>query len=247
MYPAVPFSPPTQLAQPINEMATEIHVEDASDRVFPPGPCLATLGIDENGEVILYGAKVGNTLVDVQRGVRGEAKGWHAGTTIARYFSDIDQEAIQENIRRLHDDTTGHVEDDEIHATRTSVSAIDKSLKNHKKKADDMKRRLNDLTEEVEGLGGDCHPFTELDDIQICCGIFNNAGAGWQAYTFPRAFDGMPAVTIQLVTVEGIVMVNNVTRTGFQYQVRIATSGASQTSGNAVQIAYQAIYDGGVD
>ncbi|MCL2587998.1 MAG: hypothetical protein FWD84_01170 [Oscillospiraceae bacterium] len=63
--------------------------------------------------------------------------------------------------------------------------------------------------------------FTELDDIQICCGTFTNTGSGWQSFAFPREFDGTPAVNAHLVAVEGNVMVTNITRTGFQYQVRL--------------------------
>ena len=65
------------------------------------------------------------------------------------------------------------------------------------------------------------HLFSELDDIQICCGTLTNAGAGWNSATFPKAFDGVPSVVATVIATECIVIINNVTAIGFQYQLRV--------------------------
>ena len=132
------------------------------------------------------------------------------------------------------------------------------------------------------GEGGNvtAHMFTELDDIQVCAGGIINGGSGWNSYTFPREFDGVPSISAQLVGTEGFILFNNITAKGFQYQVRIpgvnvsATAGTyytalgtaanslhsaqtlvngvsgaftSATTASALEISYQAIYDGGVN
>lgn len=110
--------------------------------------------------------------------------------------------------------------------------------------------------------------FSELDDIQICAGNFKNAAAGWCSFTFPREFDGVPAVNIQPINAEGIVQINNVTTRGFQYQVRVPATAAyftadaaAATSAHtsrtlmtgfttttaAVDLSYIAVFDGDVD
>jgi hypothetical protein len=135
----------------------------------------------------------------------------------------------------------------------------------------------------IQGGGsgrGTLHIFSELDDIQICCGRIQNGGSGWNSFTFPREFDGVPTVSAQLVGAEGFILFNNITKTGFQYQVRVpgvnisATTGtyytaagtaassthsavtlvsavsgsfASSATASALEIMYQAIYDGGED
>ena len=114
--------------------------------------------------------------------------------------------------------------------------------------------------------GGSGHAFSEVDDIQIRAGRITNGGAGWQQYTFDFAMDGVPAVSANLIGVEGVVMITNITEAGFQYQIRLpasvttfTASGAASTSANTQRtialpsvttaathvISYQAIYDGG--
>jgi hypothetical protein len=88
--------------------------------------------------------------------------------------------------------------------------------------------------------------FSELDDIAMCGGNFNNAAAGWCSFGFPREFDGVPAIHIQPVNLEGFVLVNNVTPHGFQYQVRTPMTNSATTAA-AVELSYIAVYDGGID
>lgn len=112
---------------------------------------------------------------------------------------------------------------------------------------------LGAVTGNLRGATGPVGPaslgsmgMTELDDIAICCGNFSNAAAGWCSYTFPREFDGVPAVTIQPVSTEGFVLLNNVTPQGFQYQVRTPMANSTTTTA-AVELSYIAVYDGGID
>lgn len=52
----------------------------------------------------------------------------------------------------------------------------------------------------------------------VQAGLFTNAGAGWNSFTFPQPFDDVPLV---LVTAQDghTVQVNKVTATGFTYKV----------------------------
>ncbi|WP_438432338.1 hypothetical protein [Gorillibacterium sp. sgz500922] len=94
LYPAVANSPQTELTAAIPAAATTITVLDASK--LPDGPNLATIGVDETAETILYTAKSGNTLSGVTRGFDGTtAKAWQTGTKIARYLTAYDINALQ--------------------------------------------------------------------------------------------------------------------------------------------------------
>ena len=101
MYPGVPFSPPTALADAIGPGDTTIPVEDGS--VLPDGPNLAVIGTDESGEVILYAVKAGNTLSGCTRGVEGTAQEWNAGSVIGRNWTNKDYATLIANVSALND------------------------------------------------------------------------------------------------------------------------------------------------
>lgn len=105
MYSGKSFSPQTTLTADITATTTSIKVSDIS--VFPEAPNLATIGTDENAEVIRYSGISANTLIGCTRGVEGTAKAWNSGETIARYFTNTDYEIICENIRKLNEETSG--------------------------------------------------------------------------------------------------------------------------------------------
>lgn len=69
----------------------------------------------------------------------------------------------------------------------------------------------------------------ELEDLTIRTGSFANAGEGWNTFTFPEPFEGVPHA---IVTVESgySVEVKGVTETEFLYKVT-AGSAASVTTG----------------
>ena len=100
MYPGIPFSPSTTLAQGIGAADTTITLADSS--VLPDAPNYATIGTDETGEVILYAAKAGNILSGCVRGVEGTAQQWNAGTVIARNWNNIDYQNLIDNVTKIN-------------------------------------------------------------------------------------------------------------------------------------------------
>lgn len=96
MYPGKAFSPRTTLAANIGAGDTVIPVAEIAK--LPDAPNLATIGIDEDGEVILYAAKTENALSGCVRGFEGTARAWVAGEVVARNFTAYDQQAITENL-----------------------------------------------------------------------------------------------------------------------------------------------------
>lgn len=69
-------------------------------------------------------------------------------------------------------------------------------------------------------------PFRPLDDFNVQTGAFANAGAGWNTFTFPESFEGVPMVTC---AAEGFnVEVKGVTAESFMY--RLTTGGAVDLS-----------------
>lgn len=99
LYPGIAFSPQTTLAENIGAADTIIKVSDVS--AFPEAPNLATIGIDVDGETILYTAKTENALSDCQRGIEGAAKAWRAGEIIGRNFTAKDHNDLIENLVEL--------------------------------------------------------------------------------------------------------------------------------------------------
>lgn len=102
MYKGIPFSPPTTIANSINDADTTIEVTDGS--MLPDGPNYAVIGTDESGEVISYAVKAGNTLSGCTRGVEGTAQAWDSGTTIARNWTNKDYQNLIDNIEELERD-----------------------------------------------------------------------------------------------------------------------------------------------
>ncbi len=92
LYPGIPFSPQTTLSDAIGAADTIIPVSDVS--AFPDAPNLATIGVDENGETILYAAKTETALSGCLRGVEGMAKTWPMGEAIARNFTAKDHDDL---------------------------------------------------------------------------------------------------------------------------------------------------------
>lgn len=80
--------------------------------------------------------------------------------------------------------------------------------------------QLKILTEFLDTDGDGVIPFDsngELEDLTIRTGSFTNAGAGWNTFTFPMPFDGVPMV---LCSVEGYgIEIKTVTEKSFLYRV----------------------------
>lgn len=96
LYRGIAFSPQVTLTDNIGEADTIIKVSDVS--AFPEAPNLATIGIDEDGETILYTAKTEDALSGCQRGVEGTAKAWSAGEIIGRNFTAKDHNDLIEDL-----------------------------------------------------------------------------------------------------------------------------------------------------
>ena len=99
LYPGIAFSPQVTLTDNIGEADTIIKVSDVS--AFPAAPNLATIGIDEDGETILYTAKTENALSGCQRGIEGMAKAWSAGEIIGRNYTAKDHNDLIANLAEI--------------------------------------------------------------------------------------------------------------------------------------------------
>ena len=104
MYEPVAFSPATALSAAIGSGDTSITVDDGA--MLGTAPNIAVIGSSaDEAETIVYGAKNGNILSGVQRGVQGTAKAWLVGDPVARNFTALDQSNIQDNIKALANNT----------------------------------------------------------------------------------------------------------------------------------------------
>lgn len=106
MYVGVNNSPQTTITAEITASAQEIPVLSVAG--FPAAPNLATIGTDENAEVIRYNGISGSSLTGCERGFHGTtAKVWPADTLIYRAFSLYDYEALRGNVTQLDTDKLG--------------------------------------------------------------------------------------------------------------------------------------------
>lgn len=100
MYPGINNSPQTTITAEITASAQEIPVLSVAG--FPAAPNLATIGTDENAEVIRYNGISGNSLTGCERGFYGTtAKIWPVDTLVYRAFSLYDYEALRSNVTQL--------------------------------------------------------------------------------------------------------------------------------------------------
>lgn len=101
MYTGKNNSPQTDITAAIQASDTVIAVSDIL--AFPDAPNLATIGTDENAEVIRYNGISGSTLTGCERGFGGTtASQWDAGTVISRQITKYDIDTLQGNIRELN-------------------------------------------------------------------------------------------------------------------------------------------------
>ena len=97
MYSGINNSPLSSIAIDITINATSIPVTDIT--AFPAAPNIATIGTDEDAELILYTSISGSSLEGCTRGFNGTtAKSWASGTSIYRAFTEYDYEAMKHNI-----------------------------------------------------------------------------------------------------------------------------------------------------
>lgn len=100
MYAGINNSPQTTLTSEITAAAQEIPVLSVAG--FPAAPNLATIGTDENAEIIRYNGISGSSLTGCERGFYGTtAKIWPVDTLVYRAFSLYDYEALRSNVTQL--------------------------------------------------------------------------------------------------------------------------------------------------
>ena len=101
MYTGKNNSPQTDITTACQASDTVIAVSDIL--AFPDAPNLATIGTDENAEVIRYNGISGSTLTGCERGFGGTtASQWDAGTVISRQITKYDIDTLQGNINELN-------------------------------------------------------------------------------------------------------------------------------------------------
>jgi len=96
MYKGMAFSPQTKITAAIGAADTNIPVESAS--LLPDAPNVAVIGTDIEGETIIYSGKTSSALTGCIRGAEGAAKAWEADTAVARNFTNLDYQALINNI-----------------------------------------------------------------------------------------------------------------------------------------------------
>ena len=100
MYEGKNNSPQTDITSAISAADQIIPVTDIS--VFPAAPNLATLGNDENAEVIRYNGIEGSTLTGCERGFGDTtAAAWSASTVISRQITKYDLDTLRGNVLDL--------------------------------------------------------------------------------------------------------------------------------------------------
>jgi len=219
MYPAIINSPQTELAGAINDTVDTFDVLDGS--ALPDAPNLATIGIDESAETILYTSKVGNTLSGVSRGFQGVAKSWGSGVKVARMFTEYDYSALQ-----------GNITDHETRLTTSEGEIVDLETTVATHLAETVTGWYNIVT----GYGADPTGVTACHtEIQAAIDAANAAGGG-----IVFAPTGIYKITSGLVVSAGVQLL------GQGYTTSVAEQGATTfvKDGNFTGITISGNYAG---
>lgn len=148
---------------------------------------------------------------------------WLQATALNHSASKQSRVVVQDSSGLLYSRTPDELRAD-IGAASTSVATAE---------ADGL-MSAEDKKKLDSGGGGSSAPTLvsdvfELEDLSVQGGVFENAGEGWNTFTFPESFDAPPLVLAQC---EGYgVEVKGVTAERFLYMVTQATSssGSSKT------------------
>ncbi len=101
MYKGINNSPVTTLTAQAAATDTEINV--ASTAGFPAAPNIATLGVDDNAELVLYTGIGTGKLTGCTRGFNGTtARSWAVNTKAYRGFTAYDHDTFVDNISDLN-------------------------------------------------------------------------------------------------------------------------------------------------
>jgi len=96
MYPGMVNSPETVLTAAVDELATVLHLADATK--LPAAPNICTLGLGADAETVSYALDAVDGVLTVTRGVQGTARPWAVGTKVARRIAEMDIAALQANV-----------------------------------------------------------------------------------------------------------------------------------------------------
>ena len=104
MYKGINNSPVTKLTASLSTQDTTINITD--ETAFPDVPNIATIGTEDNAELVLYTGKTTGKLTGCTRGFYGTiAKSWPASTKIYRGYTAYDHDTFIDNIRNLAKNT----------------------------------------------------------------------------------------------------------------------------------------------
>lgn len=132
MYPAINNS--VQATLTVALAATDTTIEVTNGDVLPDAPNIATIGIDDDAELVLYMEKTDNVLSSCVRGFNSTtAKIWNVGDLIYRGFTAYDHEAFKNNIDDHEENKLGKTGDGqdvtvtfEQAATRVNIATGEK-------------------------------------------------------------------------------------------------------------------------
>lgn len=100
MYPAINNSVPALLTALLSATATTIPLSNAA--LLPDGPNIATLGMEDNAELVYYTAVTDNHLTGCVRGYAGTvAQIWPEHTAVYRAYTAVDHHAFLHNLQTL--------------------------------------------------------------------------------------------------------------------------------------------------
>lgn len=142
MYSAINNSPATSLIDAISSVAAMINLESTS--YLPDPPNIATIGSDDDAELILYTTKSTVSIGGISRGFNGTtAKAWPVGTPVYRAFTAYDHNAFKENI----DLALNGVETNARNITNAN-QALENSRKEINATIEDYKKKNDSASEE---------------------------------------------------------------------------------------------------
>lgn len=122
LYTGMAGSPITYLTGAMTAEQTTATVSDGT--ALPDAPNLCTIGFGGEMETIRYGAKVGNSLSDITRGIEGVPRAWDVGTEVARFFTAYDHNELVAEITRLEQERVAHLaESSSKHITESGSNA----------------------------------------------------------------------------------------------------------------------------
>ena len=125
MYEAINNSAFATLTADITASSSVIHV--SNEELFPDAPNLATIGIDDDAEVIMYSGKGEGTLTGCVRGFNGTtAKVWSENDLVYRAYTAYDHNTFKSNIEDLESsklEKEGQANDLTVTATSASTRA----------------------------------------------------------------------------------------------------------------------------